>query len=341
MSTAVFHQIAGKVGVSPRTVQRILCSELKDTRPAIVQRARRIRDLAAAMDYRPNLAARATASGKFGCVSLIRPTTSWATHFSAELAEGIEDELAIHDIHLAVHRLSDQALASAEALPKALRTLMSDGLLVNYTHRIPAAMCEVIDRDAIPTVWINTRFAHDSVYPDDFAAARLATQHLIGTGRKRIAYLQLTHGTQHSSENEREAGYRSAMEAAGLEPAVTRIEGPMPLPTPLNDARLANAMSWLARTPRPDGVVTYSGRSGQPLVAAALATGLRVPDDLGVVTIEDRVANELGLPLTTVVLNVGEMGKQAVRMLMQKIRKPRERLAPRAIECSLVPGQTA
>jgi LacI family transcriptional regulator len=338
MSAAVFRTIAKQVGVSPRTVQRILCGELKDTRPTIVQRAQRIRDLAEAMNYRPNLAARATASGRFGCVSFIRPTTSTFSHVASELFDAIERELAAHDLHLVVQRLSDQQLTTDD-LPKSLRTVMSDGLLINYTHNIPRAIHDVIERNGIPTIWLNTKLPADCVYPDDVQAGRTATEYLLKRGHRDVAFLLAGERQGHHSETDRETGYRQAMEAAGLKPRVELVPCARHDPVkgrPFDDERFTVLAEWLGRPGRPRAVVTYSAWTAHPLLAAALARQLRVPEDLAIVTIEDRIANEVGRPLPTVCLDLATMGQEAVRLLLQKIAKPRKPLPPLKVPAFLV-----
>jgi DNA-binding LacI/PurR family transcriptional regulator len=334
MADAIVENIASQMGVSARTVQRILSGELKDKRPTILERAGRIRKLAAAMNYRPNMAARAVARGRFGCVSLIRPASAGRGHYSRELSNGIEEELALHDMYLTVHRLPDEQLQQPGFLPSVLRTAMSDGLLLNWVPAISAAMRQVIEREIIPTVWVNTKMPADCAYPDDEQAGRLATTHLIERGYRRIAYVLAGDLGGHHSEADRRQGYGAAMREAGLAPRAEQVRCG-------TEDRCAALRQWLERSDRPEAVVTYSSATGQPLMVAALLLGLRVPQDLAIATIEDRVPRDLGLAMTTVRLEVAEMGRQAVRMLIQKIKEPGKQLAPIIVPGVLEAGQTS
>jgi LacI family transcriptional regulator len=353
MSSAIFEQIATKVGVSPSTVQRILNRPLKDQRPTIRRRADQIRALAAELNYRPNQAAKATATGRFGCVSLVMSRDAGisphgnVSRAGPGLYDGVLDELSQRDFHLTLHQFRDEQFVQEGFLPKVLRTDMSDGLLVNYAYRIPARMIEVIRQDHVPTVWINVKMANDSVHPDDFAAGRMATDHLIQRGAQSIGYLHIgTTGVgegTHYSGQDRLDGYLAAMQAAGLAPQV-QIEQWNPASSDsgnLRDGRFELACAYLARPDRPEAVVTYSPAAAQPLLAAALSRGLRVPDELSVVTIGDALCSDTGLALTTVLFGAADLGRASARMLLDKLRNPNELIRTVKIPARLVIGQTS
>ncbi len=340
MSNVLFGKIAAEVGVSPRTVQRILNSPLKDTRPAIVRRAQNIRDLAEKLNYRPNVAAKATASGKFGCISLLRANESEVSGHSVLLSDSILEELHNHQMHLVLHRLPSETLSAAGFLPQMVVEAMCDGLLINYTHRIPAPMIAAIARHAIPSVWMNVKRPANSVYPDDVAAGRMATEHLIQRGHRKIGYFRMG-GSGHYSETDRLDGYFDAMTAAGLKPDVTEVACTRPVAVEgrIADLRFKPALAWMDRPDRPDAVVTYSGWTALPLVTAAFARGVRPGEDLAITTIEDAPVTAGGVPITTVVLDIEQLGRQSVKMLVKIIANGGE-LESSKIPCHLVFGET-
>ncbi len=353
MSSAIFEQIASQVGVSASTVQRILNHPLKDRRPSIRQRADRIRSLAAKLNYRPNLAAKATATGRFGCVSLVLSRDAAISPYGnvsragPGLYDGILEELSQRDYHLTLHQFRDEQFVEEGFLPKVLRTDMSDGLLVNYTYRIPPRMIEVIRQDQVPTVWINVKMEHDCVHPDDFLAGRLATEHLLARGARSIGYLHIgltrPGDDAHYSAQDRLDGYLAAMKAAGLKPNIQledQFRSPQPDGDHMHDPRFDMARAWLAKPDRPQAVVTYSATAAQPLVAAALAGGVDIPTDLAIVSIGDALCSDTGVALTTVLFDAADMGRAAVRMLFEKIQKPARAIRPAKIPGRLVLGQT-
>jgi LacI family transcriptional regulator len=340
MAQGLFEQIASQVGVSARTVQRVLNSELKDTRPSIIRRSNQIRVLAEQMNYRPNSAAKAVAKGSFKCISLVRAAWGGKRFPFSSLSDGILEELVAHDMHLALHQLPDEKLTQAGYLPKVLRTSMSDGLLVDYAHDIPARMVELIQQDAMPSIWLNVKMPADCVHPDDLQATQLAAKYLIDRGHKRIAYVQLG-VSGHYSEAERRDGYTTAMQAAGL-PTYYAIITADNLKVRASGMRMSMAREFLARPDRPTAVVAYSSASAQPLAVAAMAMGLRVPQDLSIVSVDvdGAASTDLGFSITTVLVDAVEFGRQGVRALLKKIQNPDQPLLPVLIPGRLLAGQT-
>jgi LacI family transcriptional regulator len=337
----LFGRIARQAGVSARTVRRLLNSPLRDTRPSIVKRAERVRKLAVSMGYRPNAAAKAVATGRFNAATLLMTTSEGRSHCSAALLHSLHVALAARDMHLNVAWLADERLVRSEELPKALREWMCDGLIINYTHHIPAPLVAAIEHHRLPAVWLNCARGTDCVRPDDVEAGRLATRPLLERGCRRIVFLTVG-ANFHDSVAARRRGYRSAMAAAGLAPEVVNL----PLP---GNARAGSAeafqaeilLDWLGSGNPPDGIVTYSAWTAEPLLYAAARLGIDVPRDLAVTTIEDEPAVRLGRPVTTVILDIEVLACSAVDLLLRKIDDPARIFEQLKVRPRLVRGDTA
>jgi LacI family transcriptional regulator len=280
-SAVTIKDLAKACGVSRQAVSNALRGDGRlgeDTR-------QRIQLAAQQLGYRPNSIARTMRTGRFGNVALLTGTEARYHRFPRGLWEGVHDELAAHDQQFTMARVPENCLSIPDYLPKVFREWSVDGVLVNYTHNVSSIFAEAIEAHQIPAVWLNTRLAMDCVNPADFDAGRMATDHLIAHGHRRIAYLNLSLHTAHHSEADRKAGYEAAMRAAGLLPSMPDLR------ERLEDAtvgqRLALARSFLQQADRPTAVVTYSSWTGEPILVAALAAGVRVPDDLAIITIED------------------------------------------------------
>lgn len=341
-SSALLGDIAQRTGLSLRTVVRILnAGPLRDTRPSIVRRAEQVRALAEEMGYHPNAAACAVATGRFNAATLLMSTEEGRSRSSVELMRRLHEALNLHDMHLSVAWLPGENLLGETVLPKVLRKWMCDGLVINYTHHIPAAMVETIERHRLPSIWLNCTRKTDCVRPDDVKAGRLATRPLLERGCRRIVFLEVG-ANEHDSVSARRQGYQSAMAAAGLPAEIVTL----PLPGNARagssgEARAAILRDWLSQRNRPDGVVTYSAWTAEPLLYAAAQLGMGVPDDLSVTTIEDEPALHLGRLVTTVVLDVEKLAAVAVEMLRCKITAPTESLSVQKIVPHLVRGDTA
>src|SRR4051794_33407113 len=182
-------EIARRTGLSIPTVGNVLGRSASrysaDTR-------RRVLEACQELGYKPNASARAMRQGRFGCAALVLSRNKQShSHIPNGLLDGLDDALAQHDMHLTVSRLTDEELTRGDFLPKVLRESMADGMIVNYTHEIPQAMLDLIHAHHAPAVWLNAKLKEDCVYPDDFGAAKAATEHLLALGHRRIAFLHL------------------------------------------------------------------------------------------------------------------------------------------------------
>ena len=251
------------------------------------------------------------------------------SHIPTGLLDGLDDALAMHDMHLTVSRLTDEELTRDDFLPKVLRESMADGMIVNYTHEIPQAMLDLIHAHHAPAVWLNAKLAEDCVYPDDLGAARTATQQLLDIGHRRIALVHFISpgvfdGTFdqakprfHFSVSDRAQGYASAMLDAGLSPRVTYHDRYVDEPDHLEACRT------LLRGPdRPTAVLLYTDRDLSALMCAAAELGLSVPRDLSVMVFYPVEVWAGGKHVSVVQVPTTEIGRRAVAMLMRKIESP-------------------
>ena len=330
--TVTIHQIAAHVGLSAKTVSRILSHADAPHRAETRERV-----LAAARDlgYRPNRSARAMRTRRAGSVALLLSTVTHRSVLSNLLREGIQAALAEHALHLLIASLPDARLTDEEYLPQVLREWATDGLLINYNADVPAAMPAIIARHAIPSVWINAKRESDCVHPDDFAAGREATERLIALGHRRIGFVQFGGVTHYSAADRREA-CRAALAAAGLGPLELLEGGGAPA------TRAEQACTWLRRpaADRPTAVLAYGAGLALPIIHAAALCGVQVPGDLSVITVADELDVNLGRPIDTFVLPQELMGRTAVGMLVEKIATPGRSLPPRAIPLAFAPGGT-
>ena len=329
--------IAQHIGISQRSVSKVLLGGKSNVRVSQATR-RRIEEAARELRFRPNAAVQAVTRGRFKNVAFLMSTEDQTSNVTTGLMHGLHDALAGYDMHLTVARLSDEELSDRDRIPRILREWSADGLLINYTHRVPPLMEELIDHYRLPAVWANIKRARDCVYPDDAAAGRLATEHLLELGHRRIAYLSMTE-SRHYSVADRRTGYCKAMEEAGCEPRVMTpvFECKSRLPSTFVDTRASVCRGLLANASVPTAVVTYSEGEVYPLLLAAAQSGIRVPEDLSVVGIGDRMIG-LGVPVTTVWYHAKKMGRIMVDRLMKKIEEPRGSLPPLTVPYLLTRG---
>lgn len=307
--------IAREVGVSVATVSLVLTGKTGRFQAAT---ATAVQAAAVRLGYRPNSSARATRTGRFGCVALLHHSAGQRSHLPGRLLDGIAGALEQAGLRLALGTIDDSRLEQAEYLPHLLGELSADGLLINYHKNFPVQMQEALDRSQVPAVWINAEVPGMVVKPDDRACGRIATEHLLGLGHRRIAYADFANDIvtgRHFSAIERRVGYSEAMRAVGLEPSCRG--NPERLP---HAGWRGLAAAWLAEPDPPTAVVCYSIGTGMHVLVAALAERrLRVPGDLSLVVIADDTTFANNLPIDAVVLPWQQVGARAVDLLLVAI----------------------
>jgi LacI family transcriptional regulator len=331
IATVTIKDIAKRGGVSHVAVSNVLRGTGrigKDTRQRILK-------LADDMGYRPNAGALAFRSGRHGAIGLLLSAESNRSYLPHQLLIGIESTIARQGQRLILARLADAELSKQGFVPALLKQWSADGLLINYQEGIPPEMQALIDKDRNPAVWINSKDHDHCVYADDFQGGKIATEHLLQLGHKRIGYLDYSHPESeinlvHYSARDRRSGYEAAMKAAGLSPRPYLTDSRIKESTHL---RIAHARTILAQSDRPTAFVTYSATSAGPLGIAALTLGLNVPDDLSIVSNDDNTSAPFGPALTTAIVPQQAIGEIAAGMLQEII----DQQAPSAAVHATVP----
>ena len=327
-------ELADRLNLSPMTVSRALRGVGRmqpQTRQRVIETAREY-------GYRPNTSARAMRTGRSGCVALVLSSSVEHSTLPQQLVWGIEDAVEAQNAYLALCRLSDADVGQADRMPKLLKELVADGLLLNYTHSVPKPLIEQIRTGHVPAIWINTKMPHDCVFPDDVDAGYRLTKYLLDLGHRRIAYGDVyaplrDEASAHYSVADRRAGYLKAMAEAKLPPREWRV--------PADDKRYtAAATQLLGGRDRPTAVVSYNGDTARPVMEAAALLGLEVPRDLSVVSVDVGPIPMFDRWTTTLVLPEQELGRTAVRMLLEKIANPTKKLPATPVVGELLQADT-
>ncbi len=311
-------QLAEKLGVSQMAVSFAL-----NDKPGVNQKTRR-KILAAAehAGYRPNASARATRRGKTRNIDLILGLHEAVSRIPTGLLEGVHDALAERELHLSISRLPDDKLTDEKYLPRVVREIAADGLLINYTHWFPEQLIDLIDRYNVPAVWLNAPLNQHCVRPDDELAGQMAAEHLLASGATKLS-MYFVHEADHYSGAARQQGFMKAAREAGIKADVftnsarrySQIRHDV-----TTDERLALTRQWLDRPDRPDAVFAYSLPEASLLLLAAAQLGLNVPVDLSIITVADEIASYIGQPITTVVLPWREIAREAVKLVVCQTR---------------------
>ena len=153
-----------------------------------------------------------------------------------------------------------------------------------------------------------------AVNSDNVSGTRMAVQHLLERGRRRIAFVN---GPGHYSVQQRLLGFREALFAAGL-PADPRLEvGGENAPLPEDLARATDTL--LSLESPPDAVVCWNDECALSVIQRLRDRGLRVPQDVAVVGFDDIDAARHANPaLTTVRVDKERLGSRGLELLQDR-----------------------
>jgi LacI family transcriptional regulator len=296
---ATIRDVARASGVHVSTVSRTFSA------PHQVNVETRNRVLAAAeeMGYRPNRAARALITGRTHNIGLI--VADIANPFFPPLIKAAESHARGRDYHLFVADTNEDASVEEELVLALAKQV--DGILL-CSPRMSNSQIEKLSRD-VPLVVVNRPVPGlPAVVMDVGQGARLAVEHLVGLGHRDIALL----GGPRGSWTNREIR-RSATMAARTAGAELVIFGPNP-PTEEGGAAQLDAVLQAGVT----AVLAYNDLMAVGLIDALDHHGVKVPDQVSVVGIDDTALSRRTRPtLTTVATPTAAAGRAAVDMLLQ------------------------
>ncbi|WP_420180560.1 LacI family DNA-binding transcriptional regulator [Paenarthrobacter sp. TA1.8] len=168
----------------------------------------------------------------------------------------------------------------------------------------------------------------DSVYSDDAAGARAATEHLIRLGHTRIAHLA---GPVYDGHTVRRQSYAQTMRDAGLKPLSLEADDFT------QDAGQRAAAKLLAMTDRPTAIFTHNDQLALGAREAAYALGLSLPSELSLVGYDNsRTSGLHGIDLTSVDLHAVELGQIAGTVALERLSNPDGPAADRRLTPQLV-----
>ncbi len=305
--------VARVAGVGIGTVSRVLSAD-----PHVAPETRaRVQAAIDQLGYRSSPVARALRQGRSLTLDVVVPL--FTRHFYVEVLRGLAAAVVDSPYALVIRTIErpgdrDRAFAACGTPGGA------DGVVI-VSVTPPPGVLERLGAAQVPLVLVdNTQPGVISVSVDYYAGATVAVQHLLALGHRRIALIdRRADPFAFQDPGERQAGYRQALQVAGLplQPAYEVVTDYSP------EAGQASLAPLLALPDPPTAVLVGSDSQALGVLAAARALGVRVPEDLSVVGYNDiEIAPYLGL--TTVRVPMAEMGRQGGERLLQQL----DRAAP-------------
>ncbi|CAN5281214.1 LacI family DNA-binding transcriptional regulator [soil metagenome] len=302
--------VAREVGVSTATVSRALRGL-----PRVSDETRlKVLSVAERLDYVASPQAASLASGQTRAVGVIVPfVTRW---FYGSIVHGAEELLREAGYDLLLYNLAGDHDARHRVFRTHLLRKRVDAVMVLSLTPTPDEIASLAGLGR-PVTIIGARVpGWSSVRIDDVGTASTAVRHLIDLGHRRIGYVggSLENQLDFAAPMDRLTGYHDAMRATGLP-----LEPAWEVPSDFTvRGGLAATRLLLDATPRPTAIFAASDEMAIGSVHAVREAGLRVPEDISVVGIDDHEMAEF-FELTTVSQPVHEQGRLAARLLLEAI----------------------
>ncbi|MBM0237592.1 LacI family DNA-binding transcriptional regulator [Micromonospora sp. ATA32] len=304
-------EIAERAGVSLATVSNVV----NGYRPVGAQTRQKVQQAIDELGYAPNLSARHLRRGRTGMIALAIPELN--NPYFAELAWAAIREAARLGYTLVMEDTAAERESELMLLDGAHRQII-DGLIFSP---VQITREDVLARtNATPMVLIGEGVydvPHDHIAIDNIAASHVAVQHLAALNRRRIAFIGVRPGDPRQSAHLRLRGYQEALSSVGLPFAPELVASTAQFGRV--DGLLA-MRDLLALDHPPDAVFGYNDLVAIGAMRAIREAGLRTPEDIAVVGMDDIEEGRFSNPtLTTISPDKEHIGGLAVRALIARI----------------------
>jgi len=310
--------VARRAGTSAAVVSYVLND---GPRPVSSATRQRVLDAVEELGYRPNAIARALSERRTRALGLV----------VSDISNPLIGELAAAINRAAFERgytvLLGNTMIDEERERRYLRHFIdrqADGLLI-VPVGMDQAMIEELNTGKIPVVVLDRpvpALMATTLLADNAAGAALATTHLLEHGHRSIACLGGPKPLPPTTA--RIAGWTRVIREAGLSGEAC----PLARGSVSRRAGYEVAVELLTRRRRPTALFATTDEQGIGVLRAAADLGLRIPDDLAVVSFDGIAQGAFCVPgLTTMRQPIEAMGRAAVDALLAQVGSPRARAA--------------
>ncbi|MCJ1714680.1 LacI family DNA-binding transcriptional regulator [Microbacterium sp. M1A1_1b] len=308
--TVSVREVAALAGVSLGTVSNVL-NRPEKVAPATVER---VQSAIAELGFVRNDSARQLRAGRSSTVGLI--VLDGGNPFFTDVARGAEDAAMSKGLAVLIGN-SDESTDRERMYVDLFEERRVAGLLISPAGDDLARLARL--RDQGTAVVLVDRRADDehfsSVSVDDVAGGRIAVEHLLAIGRRRIAYVGGPFGIRQVVD--RHAGALAAAMAAG---ATLEVLTTTSLSV-LEGRRVGEALQRRPASERPDAVFAANDLLAVGLEQAFIMRGsVAVPDEIAIVGYDDIAFAEAAVvPLTSVRQPAQDLGRQAIELLVRQV----------------------
>jgi LacI family transcriptional regulator len=274
----------------------------------------KVRQAIEELGYYPNELARSLSRKQTATIGLMLPNLINPVY--SEIAESLES-VCTSSGYTVMLTGTGRDLAKEQELAETLRSKQVDGVVILPSQE-PYPCLRMFQQANIPTVVLEHDLADTHcIVIDDRQGGRLAMQHLLSLGHRRIALIQRETYSPHG--HLRGVGCREMLEESGipLDPALVIVGRAG------QAAGYAAMQQWLALPNPPTAVFAHNDTLAVGAIRAIFDAGLTVPADISVVGHDDTIIIDYLNPrLTTVKFPVTEMGRRAGQIILELVQQP-------------------
>jgi LacI family transcriptional regulator len=310
--TVTMKDIARDLGLSVVTISKVLHNHpdiSTETRERVLAHIKK-------RDYQPNILARSLVTGRSFLVGFIVPDLIHP--FFAEVAKAISLTIRPSGFSLVISSSEEDPVLEAQEIRQLLARRLD--VLVIASTAMSGEYFQHLSKNKQPYILIDRDFPGSSenfVGVDDIAVGRIATQHLVDIGCKRIAHIS---GRENSTGIRRLEGYRQALSANGLKYRAEYVISRNSVDTE-SVAQGADAARALLRCKsRPDGIFCYNDPLAIGAMDSIYEAGLTIPRDIALVGCGNlHYDASLRVPLSSVDQHSQLIGEHAGKIVLDLI----------------------
>ena len=308
--------VAADAGVSLQTVSRVINKE-PNVRPEMTLRVQASIDK---LGYVPSIAAQRMSGSRSYLILALndreRTIAGWrareGTDWLDQMLLGGMLTCAEHGYRMIVELVDTHSDHIERELLGAIAALQPDGVILTPPHSQNPLIINLLEEQKISFARIGslTEGPGFTLTMDDERAARLATEHLIGLGHRRIGFI--AGSPEYELSAWRVDGWRAAMEAAGLETTDLLADGDFSYAS----GRRA-AIHLLDRAMPATAIVACNDQMALATLEVARERGIEMPRDLSLISFDDTPIARFTHPaLTAVVQPIAEVAARAVELII-------------------------
>jgi LacI family transcriptional regulator len=303
--------IAEDLNLSKMTISKVLRGQTDisdETKARVLKRVKELK-------YIPNISASSLRTGRTKTMGLILPSIGRSN--LAEVAAGINQAVGAEGYSLIVCSSQEDADREQQQIEVFL-ALQVDALVLISLQETGAFFEQLQKPKKMPIIFVGHRpFAETASYVavHEEEVGRIACEHLIQSGCRRIAYLR---GPRTAVGDMRSNGYRLSLSEHGLPVQADLVIESMQQEESEYERGYEAMQRLLGRRGRPDGVMTYTDTMAVGAMDAASSHGIRIPEDIRFVGCgDDALLCAMRIPLTSICLCERELGQKAGRMALR------------------------